>query len=180
MTRSCTPSWGSTTCGRPSTPRSTAVASPRPTPPAPAPNTAASSSASAAASSTASTSRTPARRRAPRSCAGKTGEAWASDCRLRHQGAAQPQPSLPLDRRRRLARHVICNSRNLRNLINNPIANRLQQLIRQMRPPRRHKVDSLNSPQRNHPRIPPRIAHHPNRLHRQKHRKRLTGLVIPP
>lgn len=54
--------------------------------------------------------------------------------------------SLPLNSRRRLPRDVIDNPRHPPQLIDDPVAHRTQELVRQMRPMRGHEVDRLHGP----------------------------------
>src|SRR5690606_34985650 len=85
---------------------------------------------------------------------------------------SSPIPSLaallPLDGRGRLAAHIINNTRNTTYLIDNPVGNASQEVIRQVRPVGGHEVDGLHRAQRDHPLVGAGIADHAHRLHRQE------------
>jgi len=55
-----------------------------------------------------------------------------------------------------------------------------RKLVRQRRDVRRHEVGGLDRAQAHHVLVGPAVAHHPDRPHRQEHRERLRGLLVPP
>tara|TARA_R110002095_G_scaffold213240_2_gene203497 strand:- start:13 stop:594 length:582 start_codon:yes stop_codon:yes gene_type:complete len=91
----------------------------------------------------------------------------------------QDLESFPLNRGGRLARYIVSNPRYPGDLIDDPTRHRFQQLIGEMRPTGRHEIDRFYGSQRYHVFVAAAIADNTHRLDRQKHHKRLTGLVIP-
>ena len=54
-----------------------------------------------------------------------------------------------------------------------------EQVVRQRRPVRGHEVGRLHGAQRDRVLVGAAVAHHADRAHRQEHRERLRGLVVP-
>ena len=73
--------------------------------------------------------------------------------------------SLPLNRRRRLARHVISNARNALDLIDDTAADSLQQFVRQVCPTSGHEVDGFYGTQGHDPCVTTAIAYNANGFH---------------
>ena len=74
--------------------------------------------------------------------------------------AAASRESLPLDGSRRLARDVVDNARDPRNLVDDPPRDVIEEFVGQVRPARRHEVDRLHGTQRDHVVVTASVTHH--------------------
>ena len=85
---------------------------------------------------------------------------------LKCTGAGPPQRgeivrrSLALDRGGRLAADIIGHLRYAADLVDDPVGDLLQQLIRQVRPASGHEVDSLHGARRDHPLVAANVTDH--------------------
>ncbi len=91
----------------------------------------------------------------------------------------QPEKSLPLNRRWRLARHVIRHAVDATHFVDDASRHFLEQRIRQLGPVGGHEVAGLNSTQGHHIVVSAAIAHHAHALDRQEHGEGLAGQVVP-
>src|ERR1700683_576288 len=86
--------------------------------------------------------------------------------------------SLPLDRRRRLSRNVVHDSRYSGHLVDDAMRDAVEKFVGQARPARGHEINGLDRTQCNHIVIAPPVSHHAYRSHRQEHGERLADLVV--
>ena len=68
--------------------------------------------------------------------------------------------SFPLDRRRRLARHVVGDARDAFDFVDDAVGDLFQQLVRQMRPASGHEIDGFHGTQRDDPGVTATVADH--------------------
>ncbi len=88
--------------------------------------------------------------------------------------------SFPLDRARRLRRHVVDDAIDALDLIDDAGRGAAEEGHVVGVEVGGHAVDRSYSPERADEIIRPPVAHDAHRLHRQKHRERLPDLVIEP
>src|SRR5512146_516048 len=102
----------------------------------------------------------------------------------RQRAAPETDPAqaglLPFDRRGGLGGDIVGDAVDAAHLVDDPVRDASQQLVRQRGPVRGHEIRGLHCAQRDHVIVSPAVAHHPNRLHRQEDGERLCGLVVPP
>src|SRR5579863_5354522 len=86
--------------------------------------------------------------------------------------------SLPLDRRRRLARDVIHHARDAADFVHDAPRHVVEEIVGEAHPVRGHEVHRFYRAQRDHEVITAAVAHDADRTYRQKHGERLGGAVI--
>src|SRR5439155_2986989 len=94
--------------------------------------------------------------------------------------AASSSRSLPLDRGRWFGRDVENNPVDALDLVDDPIADRAQEIIGQPRPVRGHRVLAHDGPQRDDVRVGPVVAHDADGPDGQEHRERLPYRSLEP
>src|ERR1700712_3104187 len=87
--------------------------------------------------------------------------------------------SFPLNRRWRLARHVVGDAGDAFDLVDDAPADGFQQFVRQVRPTCGHEVDGFDGAQGHDPGVTTAITYHAHRFHRLEHHERLADLVVP-
>src|ERR671935_3198561 len=85
---------------------------------------------------------------------------------------------LPLDRRRWLRAQVERDPVHAWNLVDHPTRDRLQQVVGQTRPIRRHRVLGGDCPDDDRVCVRPLIALHADRTNRRQHGERLPELAV--
>ena len=87
--------------------------------------------------------------------------------------------SFPLDRRRRLGRHVVGHAVDAAHLVDDAAADLLQQRVGQLGPVGGHEVAGLHGAQRHHVVVGAAVAHHAHALDRQEDGEGLAGQLVP-
>src|SRR5256712_5406332 len=93
------------------------------------------------------------------------------------RGKAAP-PSLPLDRRRRLRRHVVADAVHAGHLVHDPRAHALEEVLRETRPVRRHEVLGRHGAERDERAVRAVVALHTDAAHRREDREGLRDGAI--
>ena len=90
-----------------------------------------------------------------------------------------PSPSLPLNRRRRLAADVIRHAVDAAHFVDDAARYFLEQGIRQLGPVGGHEVAGLHGAQRHHVIVGAAVAHHADAFDGQEDREGLGGGFVP-